>query len=164
MKTFITILILVVSLHSASSHAQSIDVAGMHIEWKHEKDNVLFTASAPEDGWVAIGFNTQNNIVGSNLIMIGVKDQKAISEEFYVVGIGNPQPVNELESTQQHSNVKGTEKNGKTTVSFSIPTNSIDDKHYNLKKGDEIWLICAFSMEDDFDHHSRMRKHVKITL
>jgi hypothetical protein len=136
----------------------------MDISWEFHNDKIAFTATAPDDGWVALGFNDNNDIVGSNLIMISVQESSVKSEEFYVVAMGNPQPVSKLGSSNQHVNVSGEEDNEKTTVSFSMPTTKIDDKHYNLKSGDTIWLICAFSMEDEFDHHSRMRKHVRITL
>ena len=136
----------------------------MKISWEHHKDRVTFTASAPDDGWVALGFNSKNDIVGSNLIMVGVKGTTATAQDFYVVSAGNPKPVGTLGSTSQVENAVGQDKNGITTISFSIPIKALDQYHQDLSKGRQLWLICAYSMEDEFDHHSRMRRHVQITL
>ncbi|MEO0573429.1 MAG: DOMON domain-containing protein [Bacteroidota bacterium] len=144
---------------------QDISVGGMDITWEFMgTDEIRFTATAPDDGWVALGFNDKDDIVGCNLIMVSVHDEAIISEEFFVKGVGDPKPVYTVGSSSQHQVTAGSEKGEKTTISFSMPTVKIDDKHYNLRKGDVIWLICAYSMEDEFDHHSRMRKHIKITL
>ncbi|MEO1012075.1 MAG: DOMON domain-containing protein [Bacteroidota bacterium] len=151
-----------------SSLAQNSDtplyVGGMEITWHHSQDTITFTASAPDDGWIALGFHTENTIVGSNLIMIGVKGTVVTSEDFYVIGAGNPRPVDRLRSRNQIRNPSGHEDAHSTTVTFSIPTKALDKYHKNLAKGKKIWLICAYSMEDEFDHHSRMRKHVQVTL
>ena len=152
-------------LAQAYIFGQDISVGGMDITWKHSSNNTItFTATAPDDGWVALGFNDKDDIVNSNLIMVSVQDELTISEEFYVMGAGDPRPVYSVGSSVQHKVMPGSENGEKTTISFSMPTTKIDDKHYSLQKGDTIWLICAYSMEDEFNHHSRMRKHVKITL
>lgn len=149
---------------SAQKQKNQIQVERMQISWEHQGDQIKFTATAPDDGWVALGFNTKNNIVYSNLIMVGVAKNDVQAEDFYVVSAGNPKPVKSLGAKSQIKDYQGWEKQGKTTVTFSLPVESTDDYHLNLRQGDKIWLICAYSMEDDFGHHSRMRRHVEITL
>lgn len=144
---------------------QEISVGGMDITWEYSDTNTItFTATAPDDGWVALGFNDNDDIVNSNLIMVSVQDGVIVSEEFYVIGLGDPKPIYAIGSSAQHKIIAGSENGEKTTISFTMPTVKADDRHYSLQKGDTIWLVCAYSMEDEFDHHSRMRKHVKITL
>ena len=144
---------------------QEISVGGMDITWEFSgKDEITFTATAPDDGWVALGFNDTDDIVNSNLVMVSVQNDVIISEEFFVMGVENPKPVYAVGSSTQHKVMAASEGEERTTISFSMPTAKTDNKHYSLKKGDSIWLICAYSMEDEFDHHSRMRKHVQITL
>ena len=155
---------LLFTLIVSNSFSQEVQVERMKVSWEHKGDMVTFTASAPDDGWVALGFNSKNDIVGSNLIMIGVKEGKITEEDFYVVGAGNPKPVGVLGSKSQIRNPGGTDKNGITTITFSLPVKAFDKYHYDLSKGNTLWLICAYSMEDEFDHHSRMRRHVEITL
>lgn len=149
---------------SAQNQKNQIQVERMQISWEHQGDQITFTATAPDDGWVALGFNTENNIVGSNLIIIGVNGDNVQAEDFYVVSAGNPKPIKSLGAKSQIKNYKGWEKQGKTTIAFSLPVKSNDDYHLDLKEGSKVWLICAYSMEDDFGHHSRMRRHIEITL
>ncbi len=164
MYSFQIIPAIIFALITSNSFSQEIQVERMKVSWEHQGDMVTFTASAPDDGWVALGFNSKNDIVGSNLIMIGVKDTKITKEDFYVVSAGNPKPVGTLGSKSQIINPSGTDKNGITTITFSLPIKALDKHHFDLHKGKRLWLICAYSMEDEFDHHSRMRRHVEITL
>mgnify|MGYP001815508487 CR=1 FL=1 len=164
MRIIFTLFLFIDCLLASYCFSQEIEVERMKISWEHQNDRVVFTASAPDDGWVALGFNTKNNIVGSNLIMVGVEGSKTTAEDFYVVGAGNPKPVATLGSKSQIEHVTGEDKNGITTISFTIPIKAFDKYHQDLSKGRKLWLICAYSMEDEFDHHSRMRRHVQITL
>ncbi|GMN10561.1 hypothetical protein MTsPCn9_24640 [Croceitalea sp. MTPC9] len=159
------ILLVVICLFGINQKAPNhIKVEQMDISWEINKDIIEFTATAPDDGWIAIGINSEDNIIGANLYMINVTKNGVLAEDFYVVSAGNPKPVEELGSKSRIINFSGEEINGKTKVKFSIPTNNADDYHFNLKEGEKTWLVCAYSMEDEFDHHSRMRKHVKVIL
>lgn len=149
---------------SIVSFSSSITVRDMDIRWTEEADCWSFELSAPTTGWVALGFNQKNDIVHTNLIMTAVRQGAVSSEDFYVVGFGNPQPITKLGGSRAISELEGEEKNGHTTVRFSIPKKANDQYHYDLKAGDEIWLICAYSRADEFDHHSMMRQHVKVRL
>lgn len=149
---------------SLISFSSSITVRDMDVRWTEEADCWSFELSAPTTGWIALGFNTKNDIVQTNLIMTAVKEGTISSEDFYVLDFGNPQPVANLGGEIAVRDVEGEEKNGRTTVRFSIPKKANDQYHYDLKAGDEIWFICAYSRADEFDHHSMMRQHVKVKL
>ncbi len=149
---------------SLISFSSSITVRDMEIRWTEGEAYWSFELSAPTTGWVALGFNQKNDIVQTNLIMGAVKGEQVKTEDFYVVGFANPQPVSKLGGKIAVSDVEGEEKNGRTTLCFSIPKKAIDQYHYDLKAGDEIWFICAYSRADEFDHHSMMRQHVKVKL
>ncbi|MEM9361084.1 MAG: DOMON domain-containing protein [Bacteroidota bacterium] len=161
-KTFVSVLL--TALFYSISFGQQVTVNQMDVSWTFKDNTITFDASAPDDGWIALGFNTKDDIVGSNLIMVNVIDGTVNSEDLFVVGVGNPKPVSQLGSQSQIIDASGGESSEKTWVSFSLPTDAVDKYHMDLKKGEKIWLICAFSMEDEFDHHSRMRKHVEIEL
>ena len=116
-----------------------IDVAGMHVAWRFVDDAIEFTATAPTTGWVAVGFNTKDDIVGANLVMGAVQHGILQIADKYVVDFGDPRR-------------------------FRLPITASDRYHLNLQPGTTLYLIAAYSMDDDFAHHSRMRKHVQITL
>jgi hypothetical protein len=141
-----------------------IEVNGMTVEWTHRKDRVFFTVSAPTEGWIVLGFNEKDDISGTNLLFGRVKAGKVEVADHFVVAAGNHQPTEKVGGTAVFQDVSGTEKAGKTTLSFSMPVQAADPFHFDLKEGTTRWFICAFSAEDDFYHHSRMREHRKVVL
>lgn len=149
---------------SMMTFTSSITVKDMEVKWTEQGDHFSFELSAPTKGWVALGFNQKNSIVHTNLVMAAVKEGKVETEDFYVVGFGNPQPIATLGGKAAIRQVEGEEKAGRTTIRFSIPKEAVDKYHYNLKPGQELWLICAYSRADEFDHHSMMRQHVRVQL
>jgi len=53
------------------------------------------------------------------------------------------------------------EDEGSTSVKFKIPINSGDayDKAHQFDQ--DFWLLLAYSVEDDFGHHSITRKQIR---
>lgn len=78
---------------------KSVTVDGYRAQWYFESDDVVFEISAPTTGWVTIGFNPRNNIVGSNLIMGAVVDGRLILEDQFVTGVGIHPTISQLGGT-----------------------------------------------------------------
>ncbi|MEO1254885.1 MAG: DOMON domain-containing protein [Bacteroidota bacterium] len=143
---------------------KSLDAEGFHLEWDHENDQVNISLSAPSKGWVAIGFTEGNSIVDTNLIQGCVMNGKVMIQDQFVTGFGEHPPVEALAVPSRIFNLSGEEKHGTTTISFSIYSNTLDKLHYDLTEGKEINIWLAYSVSDDFDHHSRKRIMKKIRL
>lgn len=143
---------------------KKIEKNGMTIQWKYSQNTIDFEVFAPTQGWVAIGFNETNQLKGTHLIMGTVKEGEVILSDRYIVGIGNHQPVEKLGGINHLYQPKGEENDKGTTLSFSIPIEAGDEFHWNLRENRPFSLLIAYSMEDDFSHHSRMRTAVDITL
>ena len=143
--------------------ARTISVGDMQIRWEFVDDMIEFEMQSPLDGWVALGFNDENQIVGANLIMAHCPDNQPQLTDMYVVGFGDPRPVDTLGSQPQASIISGGKNNG-THIRFKIPQTSSDQHHFDLEPGQTIWLICAYSESEDLDHHSRMRRHMEVRL
>ncbi len=143
---------------------KQIDVNGMIIKWEIKSDEVAFEMFAPTDGWIAIGFNSTNNIVGTNLIMGNSKNDKSIVEDQYVASAGVHKQIELLGGKSAINNFLCSENKKGTTMKFRIPKKALDKFHYALKEGTKIWLICAYSEEDDFNHHSIMREHIEVII
>ncbi len=148
----------------SKTEPKRLEVNGMTIEWQHQGKEILFKIDAPTEGWVALGFNETDEIVQSNLIFCRVKNGKAEIFDHYVVGFGNHQHTEALGGQTAARLLVADEKNGRTTASFTMPSAALDKFHYNLAAGNELWFICAFSTDDDLQHHSRMREHKKVIL
>lgn len=143
---------------------KQLNVGGMVIQWKTKGDQIIFDVFAPTQGWVAVGFNDRNDIVHTNLIIGASNEGVSIVEDQFVSGVGVHKPVTLFGGTSAIGNVNCFEDRSGTTLQFSLPVHKIDRLHYDLSPGTRIWLICAFSLEDDFNHHSIMRKHLEVRL
>lgn len=146
-----------------SAQLKQVSIEDMQVSWKFKGEYLYVQMNAPLQGWVALGFNDQNNIVRTDLVMVAVSQNRVEHEEFFVVGMGNPKPTSSLGGTKWVKDVSGQESEEGTSIAFAIHTTA-SKHHYELKEGQEIWLICAYSESDDFDHHSRKRRHIKVKL
>lgn len=141
-----------------------VELGGMTTKHRIVGDRVEFTLTAPTNGWLGIGFNDRNSIVGSDLYLMHVIDGKTAGQDMYVKGAGDPRLDQSLGGTSDLQIISGEESAGKTKVVFSLPLNSTEQYDYQLEPGKSLWLILAYSTHDEFAHHSRMRKHVRFTL
>jgi hypothetical protein len=156
-------------LESFSVDAQKTDfnsttVHGMTFQWRFSKDHLQCKATAPTDGWVAIGFNTKDELSGTNLIMGAVEQDYVTIDDRFIIKPGDHKSIIELGGSEALVQRAGVEVNGKTSISFSIPLSVNDKFHHNLVEGKEYYVLMAFSQEDDFQHHSIMRTTIKLKL
>lgn len=166
MKQLSTIIALFFIAIDAMSQTQQnfIERNGMTVNWSYSKDRIHFEMAAPTKGWVTIGFNTLSSISKAYLLMGNIVDGKAQIVEHYVISPGNYKPIDQLGPPAMVSDVTGTQTAYLTTLKFSLPVAAIDHYRKDLAKGSPYHLIMAFSMEDDFQHHSIMRTAINIIL
>lgn len=160
MRAILFLMVMLIPLrHWAQGN--TIEVQGMNMSYVIQQDSILITLKASTPGWLGIGFNDQNNIVGSDLLLFHVLDQQVEGVDLYVEGFGNPKKDTELSGMNSLRLINGFEKNGETQVTFIIALQSADPLDFQHELNKEFWLILAYSNHDEFDHHSRMRKHLK---
>ena len=92
------------------------------------------------------------------------KNNQSILEDQYVVSAGVHKKIEALGGQTAIKNPICTENKKGTTMKFSILKKQLDKFHYSLTDRTNIWLICTYSQEDDFEHHSIMRQHVEATF
>ena len=83
---------------------------GMTVKWEIKYERIHFEMEAPTDGWLAIGFNEKEGLVGTNLIMGAVKNNQVTMTDDFIVSFGNPQPIEKLGGNNQLSDQKGEEQ------------------------------------------------------
>ncbi len=152
------------SRHTAHEYENFLEIDGMNIEWEFEGNLLKFKLHSPTQGWLSLGFNESNNVVNANLVMGAVAEQNTQMEEFYVLGFGNSQPMEAIGGHTSVTDFLGFEDASGTSFQFTIDSDINDDFHYDLKEGNKIWLICSYSLSDEFEEHSIMRRHLEITL
>lgn len=159
------IIILFALLQSYYPQDKSIHKNGMTVQWQLVDEHTMqFKLSAPSYGWVAIGLNPQDRLVGSNLIMASIRDELTTISDRYVVALGNHQAMSELGVESKVILIDAQESDSGTEIIFQLDTRGDDAYHYELQEGKPIYLTMAYSREDDFGHHSAMRTSTKIIL
>ena len=137
-----------------------VHVGGMEMSYEIFDDSVAVSLRGPTTGWVGIGFNDENNIVGSDLLLFHVIGDETVGLDMYVQGVGDPQE--DILINGQHSIriLEGNEQAGQTRIRFSMALNSQDPNDYKHTLSEPFWLILAYAAVDDFKHHSLMRRHI----
>lgn len=137
----------------------------MTISWSYINDRIFIEMSAPTEGWIAIGFNTQTTITNIYLIM-GVIDSnnKVVVQEHYVISPGNYKSFEALGAKISVKNIEGEQLQRVTRLRFSLPIEAIGSYKRSLEQGAGYILTMAYSLEKDFQHHSIMRTSAKIKL
>lgn len=143
---------------------QKIEKNGMTVKWKFEDEHLIFYLNAPTNGWMAVGINESAGLPGTNLIMATILNGEILISDRYILAPGNHQSVAELGGVSSVSPLSGSEKQLESNLSFKIARGSVDRFHYELWPGKRIYLLMAFSQEDDFMHHSIMRTALEIAL
>ena len=143
---------------------QSVEASGITFQYEVKGDSIHAVLSAPTEGWVGVGFNSKNSIVGSDLLLFNMMGKHVSGTYLFVIGYVNP--VKDSENGGKNTVLihGGTQESGYTKIQFSIPLDSKDSNDFVHVLGQKYWLILAYSVSDDFDHHSIVRKHVPFIL
>ncbi len=157
MKKFIATLIASVNLNSISAYAQDSDFKivesnGIKFSYKIDGPNLVAEVSCATDGWVAVGFDPDMKMMGSNII-IGYVDAKGVSvrDDYGHKPGGHVSDVS-LGGTDNLTAISGEELNGVTTIRFTIPTDSKDQFDRPLAAGSahKVMLACGKAGSDNF--------------
>ena len=158
----IILFIFLLSLSCTGTQAQ-IKAGSMEMKYEKTQTGVRIHLAAPTNGWLAIGFNHKDAILKADLLQFRVTDGKVYGEDQYVTAPGNHPSDLSLGGSNQIQYLEGLETPDSTFITFQIPWESQDPNDFPIKPLQPCWLILAYSISDDFDHHSIMRTHIPIT-
>lgn len=145
---------------------QSVTVEGLNVQWQVDGANLNVQLTAKTTGWVAVGFDPSNKMKDANIIFGYVKDGVAsLRDDFGVAQVRHGSDA-ELGGTDNLSNGKGSEVDGVTQVSFTIPLDSGDKYDKKLVAGNEYKIIIAYGPDgaDDFGTYHATRSSTNIKL
>ncbi len=137
---------------------------GITLTWTHEGDALRCRVQAPTTGWVGVGFNEADGLSGTHLVMGAVVDGEAVVSDRTIVAPGDHRPVEAVGGASALSEVSGTERDGTTEIAFALPAATSDAWSHDLREGTTVHLLLGYSVADDFDHHSRVRRHLVVRL
>lgn len=142
----------------------NVSVPGMTFRWSIDGDRLHGTMNGHTNGWVAVGFNDRDELKGAKLVMGYASGNDLFVEERIAVDPPVHLAKTQLGGRNNARVVGGYERDGWTTIEFSIPLDSGESPDVVLHPGRRYHLILAYSDVDDFIHHSRMRTAVSIEL
>ncbi|MEM9078443.1 MAG: DOMON domain-containing protein [Bacteroidota bacterium] len=166
MKDFQILLVCTVSFFGFAGlyGQQTLKASGIAFTYEVVGDSLECQLNAPTNGWIGVGFNDKNSIVGSDLLLFNIVDGIPSCTDLFVKGIGSPVRDDKNGGKNTINLRGGIERKSYTSITFSIPLDSGDPNDFLLLPNKEAWLILAFSVNDDFEHHSRVRRHIPFVI
>ena len=142
----------------ATDYQHTLKVEEMNFSWNLNESTMDIRISAETTGWVGIGFNPEEHMLGANIILGYVKDGKARIEDHYGIQKRAHGPDEKEGGSVNITNPEGWEENGVTTLAFTIPLNSGDKYDPPVKTDGISTLIFAYGGDRDSlktRHHFR---------
>lgn len=131
---------------------ESAPAAGVTVEWRVDGENLVVRASAETTGWVAVGFDPSRMMADANIIIGYVEDGQAFVSDDYGTGLTRHGPDTENGGRNDLVSFEGSEADGMTRISFTIPLDSGDAMDRPLQAGSTYRVIVAHGRDgaDDF--------------
>ncbi|MBN2379417.1 PKD domain-containing protein [candidate division WOR-3 bacterium] len=141
---------------------QEITKEEITLKWKTYGDNLYVVLSAPTTGWVSVGLDpSADNHKDANIIIGYVKEGVPYIQDNYGTSQYLHEADVELGGTDDVQSWMGTEIEGVTEISFSIPLDSGDPYDKPLLPGETYKVILAHGPNGADDFTS---KHVRVAI
>jgi len=162
------LLVLIISLgvsgFAAGGEWKSADTGSFHLEWLVDGPNLNIRYSAETEGWLAVGFNPSKKMKDANIIIGFVEDGGVTIEDHFGTGQFSHRSDVSLGGTDDVTNKEGSEINGVTRLSFTIPLDSGKQDDRALVEGQSYKVIFASNRKDKISAKHNRRSSVEITL
>lgn len=150
----LTVALLSLTLHGSAAsmdYLHKLEVKNMQFSWTVEEDKIHVKLSAKTTGWVAVGFDPEKAMGGANIIIGAVKKGKVKIEDHYADRNRGHSNDKKLGGKNDVLNPSGSEENGITTLSFTLPLDTKEkfDKPINPTKISRVTLAYG-SGRDSF--------------
>lgn len=130
---------------------------GYRFAWQVDGDAVNVRISAPTTGWVAVGFEPSRAMQDADMRFGFVADGAVEMEDHFGTSAISHEADTALGGSNDLSAVSGSETEGRTTLSFTMPLETGDEYDTALSPETEVILIYAYG-GDGQDNYTR--KHV----
>ena len=142
------------------------EAAGVDLQWRVEGENITVQMTAPTTGWVAVGFDPTRMMADANMIIGYVANgELSIADDY---GTGNTVHGRDTDNggTDNIIEAEGTEENGRTKITFTIPLDSGDVTDRPLAVSESYKVIVAYGPdgEDNFDAYHAARGSLEMEL
>jgi len=150
----------------SASGSGSGSAAGVDVAWTVEGDMLTVTMSAETTGWVAVGFDPTRMMADANIIIAYVADGTLSISDHYGTGNTRHGADTDIGGSDDVVNARGTESNGRTEVTFTIPLDSGDEADRPLQSGGTYKVIVAYGRDgsDNYRDPHAARGSFEMTL
>jgi len=137
-------LFMLVTVAQSSDYQHSLTFEKMTFDWSVNGDTLAVKLAAPTTSWVAIGFNPSKQMKDADIVIGYVKKGKVKISDEYGVAATRHKSDEKVGGADNVTVVGGSEENGVTTIEFTIPLNSGDDKDFAIDPNADTKLIWAY--------------------
>lgn len=137
---------------------------GVVFQWKIEGADLHIILSAPTRGWVAVGFNPSRAMKDADFKLAFVDGSTVVIEDHYGSGLFVHKKDSDLGGADNFTILGGSEKDGTTTVEFTMPLNSGDSSDSVLTAGSDTVVLLAYATSDDLTRKHRWRTSLNVKL
>jgi len=133
----------------AGKYQHSVAIDKMSFDWSVTGDTLAVKIAAPTTGWVGIGFNPSDMMKDANIIIGYVKDGQVTISDDFGVGVTAHAPDEVKGGTSNVTVVGGSEAGNTTTLEFTIPLKSGDDKDGAIDPNADTKVMFAYGPDRD---------------
>lgn len=155
-----------VEVEVAEGYKSATVADAVNVQWKADGDMLHLRIGAATTGWVSVGFEPSSAMKDANILIGYVKDGTAYVRDDF--GTGRVQHGADTDNGGESnvSNVSGTEEDGTTILTFTIPLDSGDDLDKKLVPGQTYKIIAAYGPngKDDYGSYHAGRGSGEIEL
>jgi hypothetical protein len=147
-------------------YARQATIAGVSLWWRNDAESLYLAMEAPSTGWVALGLDPEDRMMGANFIFGMVVDGETTIWDAYGTTPAGPDhpPDEELGGTSDIEVYAGVEEDGKTRLEVKIPLDSGDEFDKPLVPGRSYPVIAAYGTSDSFTASHPSREQGEIIL
>jgi hypothetical protein len=137
-----------------------VTAGGVTMKWNVVGTDLAVTLTAHTAGWVSVGFKPTVGMQNANIIIGYISGGTVFVQDNF----GNSPSTHIRDTTQNVTNISGTETGGVTQISFQIPLDSGDSQDRVLVIGSTVNIILAYGPGNDFTsmHTSAGAANIKI--
>ena len=143
---------------------QEVTSSDIRFQWKVDGSNLQVVVRAPTQGWVGVGFDPTNLMKDANFIIGYVADGQASFSDQFGTQLTAHASDESLGGQVNVGTPSGTEADGATELSFTIPLDSGDQYDRALAAGQSYDVLLAYGPNDDFEMIHQVRVEVQMQL
>ncbi|MCI5144359.1 MAG: DOMON domain-containing protein [Candidatus Electrothrix sp. AR3] len=150
----------------AQEYDHETKVQNMSFSWKVDASELKVKLSAKTTGWVGVGFNPSSKMKDANFILGYVKkDGKVKISDEYGDSEHSHKTDKKLGGAKNVTLVDGSEKDGLTTVEFTLPLSSGEKTDTVIDpKGETVVLLAYGGARDSFKAKHTFRTAITVNL